>query len=63
MEAELPSADGDDRRITEDAAHAGSVLTRNALEVSTNNEAGRKVSLRWKSIRFREAWELRKLLP
>ena len=42
MEADLLSADVDDRRVTEDAAVAGSVLTRKAMEVSINNEAGRK---------------------
>ena len=44
MEAELPSDDADDRGVTEDAAVAGSVLTPKAMEVSTDNEDGRKVS-------------------
>ena len=44
MEAELPSADVDDRSVTEDAAIAGSVLTPKAMEVFTCNEEGIKVS-------------------
>ena len=61
MEAELLSADVDDRRVTEDAPIAGSDFTRKATEVSTKSEA----SLRWmrKTIGFRASKELRKLPP
>ena len=44
IEPELLSADVEDRRVTKDAAIAGSECTGKAMEVSTKNEAERKYS-------------------
>ena len=56
----------DDRRVTEIQLLLEVFSLRRQWRVSSNDEGGRNVeSLRWmrKSIRFREAGELRKLLP